>query len=135
MNRFVEEFLRIEPAVQGLSRMTTWEVELGGRILPKGAHLLLYGSGNMDEAAFPDPLTFDPTRPNVGSNVTFGGGAHRSVGLALALMEVKVAAEEIIRRLDDFQLAVPAGQLNWLPDVSLRALDSLPISFSRRETT
>ncbi len=134
MNRFVEEMLRIESPVQGLSRMTTKEVELGGRALPKGAHLLLlYSSANMDENAFPNPREFDLTRPNLGRNVTFGGGAHRCVGLALARMEVKVAAEEIIRRLDNFRLAVPVEELKWLPDVSLRAVDSLPMTFTRRK--
>ncbi len=133
MNRFVEEFLRIEPPVQGLSRMTTKEVVLGGRTLPKGAHLLLlYSSANMDENAFPHPREFDTARPNLGRNVTFGGGAHRCVGIALARMEVKVAAEEIIRRLDNFKLALPVDELKWLPDVSLRAVDSLPMTFTRR---
>src|SRR6185437_11862262 len=35
LSRFVEELLRIEPPVRGLSRMTTREVELGGKLLPK----------------------------------------------------------------------------------------------------
>ena len=53
LTRFVEELLRIEPPVRGLSRMTTREVELGGKVLPKGAHmLLLYASANDDERNF-----------------------------------------------------------------------------------
>ena len=67
MNRFVEELLRIEPPVHGLSRMTTKKVELGGKLLPKGAHLLLlYASGNSDPEAFACPRDFDPDRTNLG---------------------------------------------------------------------
>lgn len=133
MNRFVEEFLRLEPPVQGLSRMTTREVELGGRLLPKGAHLLLiYPSGNTDESVFPDARKFDPTRPNLGRHVTFGGGTHRCVGLSLARMEVKVFAQEVIRRLDEFRLSVPVEALEFMTGVSLRAYVNLPMAFTRR---
>jgi cytochrome P450 len=39
LNRFVEELLRIEPPVRGLSRMTTKEVELGGGCVPGAAQI------------------------------------------------------------------------------------------------
>ena len=49
-----------------LSRMTTREVELGGKVLPKGAHmLLLYASANDDEKEFPCPRNFDVNRGNM----------------------------------------------------------------------
>jgi cytochrome P450 len=134
MNRFVEEFMRLEPSVHGLSRMTTREVELGGKVLPKGAHmLLLYGSGNDDESVFPDSRKFDINRPNVGRHVAFGGGAHRCVGMALARMEVKVAAQELIKRLDNFELEVPAQDLPYISVIALRGLASLPVKFTRRK--
>src|SRR5205823_3996629 len=41
MGRFVEELLRFAPPVQGLAKMTSREVELGGKKLPAGAHLLV----------------------------------------------------------------------------------------------
>lgn len=134
MNRFVEEFLRYEPPVQALSRMTTREVELGGVTLPKGAHMLLvYPSGNTDENVFPDPRKFDPSRNNLSRHVSFGSGTHRCVGLALARMELKCAAEEIIRRLDKFELAVPVEDLEFMTGVSLRAYVNLPLRFARRK--
>jgi cytochrome P450 len=36
LGRFVEELLRIEPPVRGLFRVTTKEVEVGGKLLPEG---------------------------------------------------------------------------------------------------
>jgi cytochrome P450 len=133
MTRFVEELLRIEPPTHGLSRMTTREVELGGKVLPNGAHLLLlYASGNDDPATFPSPRTFDVSRGNLVRHVTFGSGVHRCVGLALARMEIKIAAQEIARRLDDIQLAVPLEQLTYYPTVATRHPTHLPLTFKRR---
>lgn len=133
LTRFVEELMRIEPPVRALSRMTTREVVVGGVTLPEGAHLLLvYGSGNDDETVFPDPRKFDLDRPNIGRHVAFGGGPHRCVGLALARMEVKVMAREIVRRLDDIKLAIPVEDVRYVPTVATRTIESLPITFKRR---
>jgi cytochrome P450 len=133
LNRFVEELLRIEPPVRGLSRMTTKEVELGGKILPAGAHLLLmYASANDQEEVFPEPRKFNLERPNVGRHLSFGGGVHRCVGLALARMEIKVAAREIVRRIGDIKLAIPPEDITYLPTVATQSIENLPVTFSRR---
>ena len=95
--------------------------------------LLIYPSGNTDENVFRSPRDFDISRPNLGRHVTFGGGTHRCVGLALARMELKVAAQEIFRRLDNFKLTVPVDTLEFMSGVPLRAYLNLPIRFSRRK--
>jgi len=133
VTRFVEEVLRLEPPVRGLSRMTTREVELGGVTLPKGAHMLnLYASGNDDETVFECPRKFDMNRANIGRHVAFGAGVHRCVGLALARMEVKVAAREFVKRLKDIKLEIPVEDIRYLPTVATRSIESLPLSFSKR---
>ncbi len=133
MNRFVEELLRNEPPVRALSRATTKETVLGGTTLPAGAHMLLvYGSANDQAGVFPEPRKFDIERPNLGRHVAFGGGVHRCVGLALARMEVKVAAREVGRRLKDIALAIPESEIEYLPTVATRTIESLPITFKRR---
>jgi cytochrome P450 len=133
MTRFVEELLRLEPPVRGLSRMTTKDVELGGKTLPKGAHmLLLYASGNDDEHEFPCPRNFDASRGNLGRHLSFGAGVHRCVGLSLARMEVKVAAREFVRRLDNIRLAIPPEEIRHLPTVATRSIERLPLTFTRR---
>ncbi|TCU58128.1 cytochrome P450 [Novosphingobium sp. PhB57] len=133
LSRFVEELLRIEPPVRGLSRMTTRPVELGGRSLPEGAHLLLmYASANDQQDVFPCSRTFDMERSNLGRHVSFGGGPHRCIGLSLARMEIRVAAREVIRRMEDFRLTVPAGDLKYLPTVATHSIECLPIAFSKR---
>ena len=134
LNRFVEEHLRNEPPVRALSRSATKDVVVNGTKIPKGAHMLLvYGSGNDDETYFPEPRKFDPTRPNLGRHVAFGGGPHRCIGLALARMEIKVAAREIVRQMKNIKLAIPQEELRYVPTVATRTLESLPITYEKRE--
>jgi cytochrome P450 len=134
LNRFVEELLRIEPPVRGLARMTTREVMLGGRLLPKGAHLLvLYASGNDDESQFTCPRDFDLNRGNLARHVAFGVGVHRCVGAALARMEIKVAAREVMKRLDTIRLAIPVATIPYLPTVATHTIERLPLRLTRRK--
>ncbi|KHK90261.1 cytochrome P450 [Novosphingobium malaysiense] len=134
LNRFVEELLRMEPPTRALARATTREVTVNGVTLPAGAHMLLvYGSGNDDETVFASPREFNVERTNFPRHVTFGGGPHKCIGLALARMEIKVMAREIARRFADVQLAVPSGDITYMPTVATRTIEALPITFSRRE--
>lgn len=133
VTRFVEELLRIQPPVRGLAKMTTREVELGGRLLPNRAHLLvLYASGNDDETVFECPRRFDLNRRNLGKHVAFGVGVHRCIGASLSRMEIKVAAQELMRRLDGIELAAPVEAIDYLPTVATRTIRKLPLRVSRR---
>jgi cytochrome P450 len=135
LNRFVEEHLRNETPVRALSRSATREVVVNGTTIPAGAHMLLvYGSGNEDETVFPEPRKFDPSRQNLGRHVAFGGGPHRCIGLALARMEVKVAAREIARQMTNIRLAIPESEIPYLKSVATRTIESLPITYDVRET-
>lgn len=133
LNRFVEEHLRNEPPVRALSRSATKDVVVNGTKIPAGAHMLLvYGSGNDDETVFPEPRKFDLTRPNLGRHVAFGGGPHRCIGLALARMEVKVAAREIGRQMKNIKLAIDESEIRYTPTVATRTIESLPITYEAR---
>ena len=133
LNRFIEEHMRNEPPVRALSRMCTKETVVNGTSIPEGAHMLLvYASGNDDETVFPDPRKFDIERVNLGRHVGFGGGPHRCIGLALARMEVKVAAREIVRQLKDIKLAIPESEIQYPPTVATHTIESLPITYTKR---
>lgn len=134
MARFVEEVLRLHPPVHGLFRTAMKDVELGGASIPAMSQIcVMYASANYDDARFPDPEKLDIDRPNVGANLTFGSGIHKCVGIALARMEMKVAAQEIIRRLTDIRLAVPEEELTFLPTLATHTFEKLPLTFRRRE--
>jgi cytochrome P450 len=133
MNRFVEEVLRLQPPVHGLFRTAMIDTELGGTAVPAGSQVcILYASANDDDAKFADPRKLDWERPNLGTHLTFGSGIHRCVGVALARMEIKLAAQEVIRRLKDIRLAIPAQELTYLPTLATHTLERLPLTFSRR---
>lgn len=133
ISRFVEEILRLAPPSHGLFRTTTKEVELGGKKLPAYAQIcILFASANDDETQFPCPRKLDITRGNAANHLTFGAGIHRCVGAALARMEIKVAAQEIIKRLDNFQLALGSEKLSYLPTIATHTLVRLPLTFTRR---
>lgn len=133
LTRFVEEFLRYDSPIHGLSRVTTQDVTLGGVDLPKGSQiLLLYASGNRDDAEFSQADKFDATRNNLLRHVTFGAGTHRCIGAALARMEIKTVAREVGRRLENFRLARPLGELTYVPSIATHSLAQLPLTFSRR---
>jgi len=133
LSRFVEELLRLQPPVHGLFRTAMKEVELGGTVIPQYAQLcVLFASANDDEKQFPCPRTLDLNRGNAGAHLTFGAGIHRCIGAALARMEIKIAAQEIIRRLDNIKLAIPAEELSYLPTLATQTLERLPLTFTRR---
>ncbi|MGE4607919.1 MAG: cytochrome P450 [Myxococcota bacterium] len=95
----VEEMLRWVTPIQNMSRTATRNVELRGETIRKGDRLLmLYPSGNRDEAVFEAPNRFDVERsPN--DHVAFGGyGAHFCLGAPLARLELRVMFEELIGR-------------------------------------
>lgn len=133
MMRFVEEVLRLHPPVHGLFRTAMKAVELGGTTIPAMSQVcVMYASANDDDAKFPDPRRLDIDRANVGANLTFGTGIHKCVGIALARMEIKVAAQEFIRRLKDIRLAAPLEELTYLPTLASQTLERLPLTFARR---
>ena len=133
MNRFVEEHMRNESPVRALSRMAVKDAVVNGTTIPAGSHMLLvYDSGNDDETVYPDPRKFDLERPNLGRHVAFGGGPHRCIGIALARMEVKVAAKEIARQMRNIKLTIPVEEIRYLPTVATHTIESLPITFDRR---
>jgi cytochrome P450 len=133
LTRFVEEILRLQPPVHGLFRTAMKDTELSGTKIPAGAQVcIMYASANYDEAVFPCPENLDINRGNIGKNITFGAGIHRCVGAALARMEIKVAAREIIKRLDNIRLAVPVEELTYLPTIATYTVEQLPLTFTRR---
>jgi len=121
----VEETLRFDSPVQGLSRVTTREVEVGGRKIPKGARVhLLYAAANRDPAVFPDPDRFDITRePN--SHLAFGLGIHFCLGASLARAELRIGLETWLARFPSYRLDL--DRVERLPSDTNRGFARLPV--------
>lgn len=102
----VEESLRLSSPVQGFYRTATRDVVLGGTRIAKGQKVVvLYASANRDEALFPDPEAFVPDRDGITDHLVFGRGPHFCLGAGLARLELRVALEELSRRLCRYTLS------------------------------
>ncbi|HEU4533905.1 MAG TPA: cytochrome P450 [Polyangiaceae bacterium] len=100
----LEEALRFDAPVQGMTRTATRATELGGVALPAGARVFaLFASANRDETAVADADRFDPARS--APHLSFGRGPHFCIGAALARLEGRVALECLARRLPNLRLA------------------------------
>jgi fatty acid omega-hydroxylase len=103
----IEEVLRLESAVQFFpSRSATADIEIGGTVIPKGSPVhLMYGAANRDPLRFPNPNEFDPERPD-NQHLGWGSGIHACFGGPLARLEVNLALETFIRRVENPRLVV-----------------------------
>ena len=120
----VDEILRFDSPVQGLSRVVRRDVEMHGQKIPEGSRVhLLYAAANRDPRVFPDPDRFDPARsPN--NHLAFGFGIHFCLGASLARMELQVGLEELLRRAPDYHLLTEG--LERLPSDTNRGFGRLP---------
>jgi len=100
----VEEMVRLVSPVQSFARTATQDTELRGKKIRKGdIVLMLYPSANLDSDEFEDPDAFKIDRDP--RHLGFGVGNHFCLGANLARMEMRVAFEELLRRLPDMEYA------------------------------
>jgi cytochrome P450 len=126
----IEEALRLESPVQGLFRVAKAASEIAGVKIPEGARLVvMYASGNRDEAEFPDPDRFDVRRANAREHLAFGQGEHFCIGAALARLEGRVAFETLLTRISKIRLAPGKNDFAHTPSFILRGLKELHLEF------
>ena len=124
----IEETLRWDSPVQGVSREVTRDVELHGYRIPKGdLAFLSIGSANRDETHFDDPDRFDLHRANKSDHVSFGLGAHFCLGSHLARMEARIAVAALLDRLPNLRLT--PGEACQIVGFAFRSPDRLPVLF------
>jgi len=124
----IEEMLRYESPVQALPRIARRRVDLHGATIPEGALVrLVWGSANRDEREFEEPDRFDVTRA-IPRHLAFGQGVHFCLGANLARLEARVAFEELLARIPEYQLRERPG---WLTSIWARAHPAVHVS-SRR---
>ena len=125
----VEEFIRWVSPISNMRRTATADHDRHGQRIQAGDEvLLLYGAANRDPRAFPDPDTFDVTRPR-NRHLAFGAGTHVCLGAHLARLEIRVLFEELLRRMPDWQLASP-DEPRIVPATFARAYDRIRITFT-----
>ncbi|GAA1510616.1 cytochrome P450 [Nocardioides humi] len=130
---WIEETLRHDTSSQMLARYVTEDTEIAGVAVPGGAKaLVLLGSANRDERVFTDPTTYDIHREKaeLSQILSFGTGRHFCLGANLARLEARVVLEELVRRVEHFE--VHADRAVRVHSTSVRGFASLPTAFTVR---
>jgi cytochrome P450 len=121
----VEELLRYDSPVQGLARTLTRPVDLHGQLMKAGdTVLLLFGSANRDDHAFPDADRFDIHRAPE-RQVAFGRGIHFCLGAVLARLEARIALKALLARRRDWDVDLDSAVR--LRSGPIRGYVSLPL--------
>jgi len=122
----IEESLRLNAPAFMTSRLVNNPVSLGGVDMKPGDRVLMvFGWANREEAMFACPHQMNLERAS-NKHLTFGHGVHKCAGMHLARLELRVALEELLARIPDYELVNPEqgpilhGGLMW-------GFDSLPI--------
>lgn len=124
----IEELLRFEPPAPHVARYVTRDVEVHGRTVPEGSiMMMLIGAANRDHRRFaPDGDVFDIHR-DAKQHLTFSVGTHFCLGSSLARLEGRIALEEILKRIPEWDVDLTSAKLS--PTSTVRGWDTLPATF------
>ena len=128
MSDAVEELLRFLSIVHvGVFRFPKEDVELCGERIPEGSTVVIsLLAANRDKQHWPDSEVLDVTRPRR-SHLAFGHGVHQCLGQQLARVEMAVGFTELLRRLPNLRLAVPAEEVPLRTDMMTYGVHALPV--------
>ena len=123
-----EEVMRYDSPVQVTSRVIKEDMVFGGEEFQAGQGVVvIFGSGNRDEAQFAHPDVFDMTRdPN--RHLTFAHGPHYCLGTSIGRMVSQIGILTVLQRCKHIKLV--DDQIDWLPGLAFRGPHTLPIQFN-----
>ncbi len=121
----VEEILRTSAVTMHFRRTATRDVEMRGKQIKAGDKVAIwYNSANHDADQFPNPFRYDLARES-NDHMAFGrNGPHLCLGAWLARMEVRLVFEELMKRVDRFELN---GELRYLRSNFIAGIKELPV--------
>ncbi|HEX3612654.1 MAG TPA: cytochrome P450 [Sporichthyaceae bacterium] len=122
----VAEMLRVITPGRYIRRTATADTEIGGHPIRAGDALVMnFTVANFDPAMFDDPLCFDITR-RPSEALAFSWGPHKCIGAAVALVETRIAFEEMLFRFPGITARGPAV---IRPSLATVVVESMPVSF------
>jgi len=123
----VEEMIRLVSPVRTMGRTLTCDFELSGKQMKKGQEVcLVYPSANRDSEVYDDAESFRVDR--FPQHLGFGIGTHFCLGANLARMEMRVAFEEVLRRLPDMEYS--RGGPEFRPSSLVRSCSHMWVKYS-----
>ncbi len=125
----IDELLRVNLSIaDGLPRIALDDVRLGDVTVARGdLVLVLVEAANHDPARYEDPHTIRLDRPDAGTHLSFGGGAHYCPATALGKKHAETALRVLLDRMPRLDLAVPVEQLVWRTGFMKRIPERLPV--------
>lgn len=103
------------------------EFEYDGIVFPKDTVLIFpLALTGRDPSVFPDPLNFQPERPNSDKHVGMGRGMHVCIGQHLARAVLIEGLHIITKRLTNPRLS---GEVTWRPFLGVWGARTMPIIF------
>lgn len=123
-----EEVLRYDSPVQVTSRIVKETMTFQGERFEAGQGIVVvFGSGNRDEAQFANPNVFDMTRqPN--RHLSFAHGPHYCLGVSIARTVSQVGILALLQRCRHIKLV--SEKIDWLPGMAFRGPHTLPVTFA-----
>lgn len=124
----IEELMRFEsPVPVGGARWAREDTEVNGVPVKAGEMVFLcWASANLDPAAFEHPMEVDTDRTQ-NRHIAFAAGFHRCLGSHLARNEMRVAIDQLHRRIPEYWLT-DGEQISYELG-GVRQAKYLPISF------
>jgi len=125
----VEEILRTSAVTMHFRRTATADIEMRGKQIKAGDKVVIwFNSANHDADGFENPYRFDLARES-NDHMAFGrNGPHLCLGAWLARMEVRLVFEELLKRVDRFELV---GDVTYLRSNFIAGIKSLPVKVVR----
>ncbi len=133
---FMREALRLHPPLNAISRRVLYDfeykdfrIEAGKNVMvcPHVAHKL--------PQFFPNPEVFDPKRPppkNVFAAIPFGGGRHKCIGNAFALLQVRTIFCALLHQYEFELTQPPEDYKETMPTLILRPTSPCRVRYRRR---
>ena len=126
-NAFLEA-LRIDTPTQMLGRTCTREIEYHDETVKPGQKVMfLWASANRDEREFENPDVYDITR-HPQRMLAFGQGVHMCIGHHVAKLEARIALEEILSRVPEYE--IQEDQCERARTEFVQGWLKLPVSFA-----
>ncbi|MBW5486774.1 cytochrome P450 [Streptomyces bambusae] len=125
----VEELMRFLSIADGMLRVATQDIEIGGEVIRKDDGVLFPVSViNRDESVYAAPDTLD-WRRSARHHVAFGFGIHQCLGQNLARAELEIALGTLFARLPGLRLAAPAEEIPFKPGDTIQGMVELPVAW------
>ncbi|TKJ19540.1 hypothetical protein A6V29_10070 [Blastococcus sp. CCUG 61487] len=126
----VSETIRWQTPLTHMARRTTRDVEIKGKVIPKGDRVVMwYVSGNRDEAKVVDANSWIVDRKNPRQHLSFGFGIHRCLGNKVAELQLRIIWEEILKRFPEIKVV---GEPERHSDHFIKGYEKLTVVIPRR---